>query len=181
SYPKQLRWHFLREPKVEGDSFEVAAGGSKLFGRTFSAAPLKTVHAPVKVGRATVGQLITQNAAAARRVRYVTVFQVAPASAGSGAAAERVVSTDARMEGARVGDQVVLFARDVGASLPASITYRFGAAGPTRHLLTDLRPGRKYRVTSGSTLKLEATASTQGTLSFTTPAGERTVTVTVAS
>lgn len=166
THVKELRWHFLTPPRVDGNAFEVSAGQSKLFGRTFSSVPLTTTGTTAKVGDASVAQLSTRNAAPVGRVCYLTAFQVAPASAGKMDAAERVVSTDSRREGIRIGNRLVLFGRDGGKGAGA-IAYRVAAAGQLHHLITDLHAGRKYQVRVNGSLQSTLSATPQGTLTFT--------------
>lgn len=173
SYPKQLRWHFLKPPQVHDDSFVATAGESKLFGQTFSSIPLTTNLAAVKVGSATVQELITQSASPSERLQLVSVLQVASAKTPSGDTARHVTSSDSRLEGAQVGKQVVLFGRDGKVPADASLTYEVSAADSLRHLLTDLPPGRKYHVKVGGTVRATATTSAQGTLAFTTSADSK--------
>src|SRR5205814_1556397 len=59
SYPKELRWHFLKEPTISKNAFEAVSGNSKLFGETFSSVPIASSASHVKLGNATVYQLST--------------------------------------------------------------------------------------------------------------------------
>jgi hypothetical protein len=176
-YPRQLRWHFLREPQREGTAFTAASGQSKLFGQTFSTAPLEAEGKTVEVGRAAqVGQLIIQDASTAKSTRYVTVLQTAPATQERMAPAERIASADLHMEGARIGECLALFAREGHARAPAAFSYRVESKAPLRHLLADLRPGKGYQVkVDGRAQTAVATAS--GTLSFATAAAARAIEV----
>jgi hypothetical protein len=177
AYPRQQRWHFLSEPTREGTAFTAASGQSKLFGQTFSAAALKTEAKMVKVGGATVAQLIIQDATVAKSTRYVTAFQTAPATQERMAPVERLASADGYAEGARVGDCLALFARDGHTRAPATFAYRVQSEAPLRHLLADLRPGKQYRVTVDGRELPAATATASGTLFFTTGAGARAIEV----
>jgi hypothetical protein len=167
SYPKQLRWHFLKSPHIRDNSFVATAGESKLFGQTFSSIPLSTTQAAVKVGSATVQQAITQSTSPTERVHFVSVLQVAPSKIASGDVASHITSTDSLLEGAQIGNRVILFGRD--GELPADkpITYEVTIAQPSQHLLTDLPHGRKYQIKVGVAMLQAATTSDQGTLSFT--------------
>jgi len=167
-YTKQLRWHFLHRPEVQGSRFVARAGKSKLFGATFAAVPLTTAVAPVTIGydNSVVQQLITQNAKTAKRMRYVTAFQVAPVAVSSMVETRRVASTDGRMEGVQIGDRLVLFGRDGEVDLGRALSYHFSGKAGVRHLLTNLRPGKKYRVKVGDADAISLTASSQGTIAF---------------
>jgi len=57
------------------------------------------------------------------------------------------------------------------------VTYQFNGSGPVQHLLTNLLPGQTYQVDSNGMLLAVRTASAQGTISFTTAAGIRTITL----
>jgi hypothetical protein len=166
SYPKQLRWHFLKPPQVRENSFIVTAGQSKLFGQTFSSTPLTTTHAAVKIGDATVQQVITQSTIPTERVHLVSVLQVTPSKASSGDGARHVTSIGSLLEGVQVGDRVVLFGRDGEVPVGKAITYEVSTAKSCRHLLTDLPRERKYQVKVGGTVRETTTTSNQGTLSF---------------
>jgi hypothetical protein len=185
SYAKQLRWHFLHAPVVSGNTFVETSGGSKLFGHTFSTAPLTTTRAAVAPDpsnpHGVVQQLITRNRTAATSVRYVTALQLAPSATKSMDASQHVMSSDGRMEGVQIGNQVVLFGRngDVDATTPVS--YRITATGSVQHLLTNLAAGQNYQITVNGVVLETVAASSQGTLSFTTTtAGTLTLTVQAA-
>jgi hypothetical protein len=178
SYPKQLRWHFLKEPTVKGDAFIATSGASKLFGQTFSTVPLNTTTQPVTVGKAKVHQIITHNSEPAKSVRYVTAFQVAPSSTTAMVATQHIVSTDSRMEGVQMADQVVLFGRNGDVKPDAPITYQVQGSGSLHHLLVNLKPGTSYQVKANGSVVTKATASAQGALSFSTStSGETACTV----
>jgi hypothetical protein len=172
-YAKQLRWHFANAPVVQGNTFVETAGGSKLFGASFSSVPLTTTLAKVAIdgdtgggGLTQVERVTTQNAAPTASVRYVTAFQIAPASTPQMVATERLTSTDGRMEGVRMADQVVLFGRQGAVDPSSAVAYQL-PGGTFHNLLTDLQPGRSYQVTVNGVVAT-VTASTQGTLTFTT-------------
>jgi hypothetical protein len=167
AYRKQLRWHFVRSPEVAGSAFVAAAGSSKLFGQTFSSVPLKTIQDAVKVGRAVVQQVVIENAEPAERVRYVTTFQVAPAGTAK-VLAQHVKTEDAAMEGALLGDRLVLFGRDPGPPAARPIAYRVTGVGAVHHLLVDLPPGQEYEVKAAGARQTRVKASPQGTVSFRT-------------
>jgi hypothetical protein len=178
SYTKELRWHFLKVPALDGTSFTAAAGGSKLFGQTFASVPLQAKLTAVKVGGASVQQLGIHPAAPVKRVCYVSVFQAAPSTESTPAACRRVASADATREGAQVGNHLVLFGRGRQPAPPSPVRYEVSGSGPIHHFLTDLPPGRRYAVQAGGEARAPITVSPQGTLSFTTSAnGEQTVVV----
>jgi hypothetical protein len=179
TYPKQLRWHFLSAPTVNGNSWVEAVGSSKLFGETFSGVPLATTTERVSANGQTVYRVITSNTDPAAHVRYVSALQTAPASTDQMVATASVVSADGRMEGVRMGDRLVLFGTD-GPLDPFTdpVTYTVTGAAPVTHLLTDLEPGRTYHVTADGVAVADVTAGSQGTITFTTtPAGAQTIVV----
>jgi PKD repeat protein len=167
-YTKQLRWHFLNAPTVSGNSWVESVGSSKLFGQTFSTAPLATTVAPVQVGNATIQEVITQNTAATPSVRYVTAFQVASSTTTAMVSTQSIISTDSRMEGVQMGSQLVLFGRNGDVDLSTPVTYQINSTSAIQHLLVNLKPGQSYKVFVNGTLTATLTASSQGTLSFTT-------------
>jgi hypothetical protein len=174
---KQQRWHFLAPPRVDGTAFEATAGASKLFGQTFSSEPLTAAVSAVEVGSATVQQLRIENRRPAKSVRFVTAFQVAPATTRAPDATRWVSSTDALVEGVQVGNEVVLFGRDGAVGRTGPITYQVVGKASVNHLLTDLMAGRQYQVKVAGG-QLAARASVQGTLRFST-SGEGKYTVEV--
>jgi hypothetical protein len=181
SYPKQLRWHFKNAPTVSGNSFTETVGSSKLFGQTFSESPLSTSVSAVTVNGATFQELVTQSTAQTAGVRYVTVFQTAASTATAPTASTHVTTADNSMEGAQVGSQVVLFGRNGNVDLTAGTTYQFSgsATGAVQHLLTNLAPGQQFQELLNGSLLSTLTASSQGTISFsTTGSGTETVKVT---
>jgi len=179
TYAKQQRWHFLNAPTVTGNSFAETVGSSRLFGQTFSRVPLTTTVAPVQVGSATVQELITQNASPTASVRYVTAFQTAPFTTATMDATTHVLTTDSRMEGTQIGNQLVLFGYAAGTvDLTTPVTYALTGTNSVSNLLVDLQAGGVYQIQSDGVLLGNVAASGQGTLSFTTPAGAQQVTVT---
>jgi hypothetical protein len=168
AYPKQLQWHFLNAPSVSGNSWVEAVGSSKLFGQTFSSQPITTTAQPVTDGTATVYRVATNNAAPSQKVRYITALQTAPSTTASMVATQQVTSTDGRMEGVQMANQVVLFGTDGAVSPASGITYNATGSASLSHLLTDLQPGRAYQVTVNGSPVGTLAASNQGTLSFTT-------------
>jgi hypothetical protein len=178
SYNKILRWHFENEPSVKGNSFIETAGSSRLFGQMYSTVPLTTSLSHFTEGSApfAVQQLDTQNITPTAAVRYVTAFEAAPSSTQAMDPSAHIVSTNASMEGAQIGSQVVLFGRDGPVAPGATVAYAFNGAAATKHLLVDLLPSQTYEVIFGGSTNL-VTTSDQGTLTFATPAGVGTVTV----
>jgi hypothetical protein len=177
NYPKQARWHFLSAPTITGNQFIVAQGSSKLFGATFSSAPVSISSGTVNVGGSKIQQLIVQNQNQAANVDYITAFQVAPSTTNQMVGTSRVSTTDGRMEGVLMGSQVVLFGTNGNVDLTTPVTYTFSASGTINHLLVNLVAGHTYTVTfNGSTLAT-VTASSQGTANYTTTNGGGTITV----
>jgi hypothetical protein len=178
SYAKQQRWHFLHVPDVADTAFTAGAGQSKLFGRTFAAFPLKATHAPVKVGSATVHQLIIENARPVPKLRYVSVLQVAAFTTRDMAAARHVRTGDSRMEGAQLGDHLVLFGSEGPVDLGKPVTYELTGKGKVHHLLVNLPAGKNCRIKVDGKAGEAVTASPQGTIAFTTkPNGKQTIEV----
>jgi hypothetical protein len=112
-------------------------------------------------------------------VRYLTVFQTADASAATMDATSHIVSTDGRMEGTQIDNQLVLFGHDGDVNLTTPVTYALIGAAPIDNLLTNLQAGQTYQVHADGQLITTVTASSQGTLSFTTPAGARNIAVSI--
>jgi hypothetical protein len=180
-YVKQLRWDFLRGPIVTGNAFVETVGGSKLFGDTFSTAGLTTASAVRRFGPApnplAFGQVITQNATPQTSIRYVTAFEIAPSTTAAMDSTRHILSMDGRMEGVQVGGQVVLFGRNGIVSPASPVTYSFSGSSSVQHLLTNLLPGQIYQVIGNGIVLTTLTASEQGTITFSTPAGVKTVTI----
>ncbi len=171
SYVKQLQWHLQTAPTVSGNTWVESVGSSKLFAATFSSQPLVTTAQTVSINGISVQQVTTNPAAATESVRYTTAFQTTAAGVTSMVDTSRVESTDGRVEGVQMGDEVVLFGTD-GLVNPAdgAITYSVTGAASLRHLLTDLEPGRTYQLEVNGVATGPVTATDQGTLSFTTAA-----------
>jgi hypothetical protein len=180
SFTKKQQWNFLNNATVtvSGDSFTETVGSSRLFGQAFSTVPLTTTIGSVQVNNATVKELEIQNASATASVRYVTAFQVADSTTSAMDATEHVVSTDSRMEGTQIGNQLVLFGRDGTVDATTPVTYAVSSSAAVQNLLVDLQPGRTFQVKANGVVIATVTASSQGTVSFTTPAGTNTVQVT---
>jgi hypothetical protein len=178
SYTKEQQWNFVNAPSVTGNAFVESVGSSKLFGQAFSTTPLTlTVHG-TQAGSATIQQLEIQNASPTAGVNYLTAFQVAPSTTASMDATEHVLTTDGRMEGTQMGTQLVLFGVAAGTvDLTTSVTYSLSGSSSVSNLLVDLKAGGVYQVVADGTNLGNVTASSQGTISFTTPAGAQQVTV----
>ncbi|MFM7149229.1 MAG: hypothetical protein ACKO23_05260, partial [Gemmataceae bacterium] len=182
SYAKQLRWHFLSAPTVTGNAFVEKRGQSKLFGQTFSTVPLSTtlstVFVPTSNTPVPISRLVTKNTAQTASVRYVTAFQVADASKVASDPMLHVQSSDKRLEGVQVGDQMVLFGRDGTVDLGTPTTYQVSASGTVQNLITYLSPGLAYQVTVDGGPPMVVTSTSQGTLRFAiTSGGSSSVTV----
>jgi hypothetical protein len=163
---------------VKGSSFVETVGSSRLFGQMYSTVPITTSLSYFTEGHApfAVQQLDAQNITPTASVRYVTVFQAGPSSTKTMASSEHIVSSNTIMEGAQIGNQVVLFGRNGPVASSATVTYTFNGSGAVQHLLVDLVPSQTYEVKIGGTVNL-VSSSDQGTLTFSTPAGVRSVTV----
>ena len=183
TYAKQLRWNFQNAPTVNGNSFVETAGSSKLFGMTFSSSALTTAEQPYTLDGANLYQIITQNANPALNVTYTTAFETAPSSAGAMVATTQVQSTDGRMEGVQMANQVVLFGTSGAVDMSSGpIAYTVNGTAPVSNLLTDLTPGQSYLVLVNGAAVGTFAASSQGTLTFTTttPTGSQTQSIVVS-
>jgi hypothetical protein len=179
-YDKQLRWHFNLAPTLNGNAFTETVGSSRLFGQTFSTVPIATAVAQVQVDgnpNAQVYRVTTQNTNPTARVRYLTVFQTSTATTPAMDATEHVVTTDGRMEGAQIDNQLVLFGHDGDVDLQTPVTYTVNGSGSVEQLLTNLQAGQTYQVQVDGTAFTSVTASSAGTIRFTTPAGTHTIAV----
>jgi hypothetical protein len=179
SFPKQLQWHFLNAPTVTGNSWVETVGSSSLFGDTFSSVPLTTTTYPVVDAGATIYRVATNNTNPALNVQYTTALETAPSSVASMVSTRQVVSTNGAMEGVQEGNDLVLF----GTTGPLNpfvtpITYSMSGSASVYNLLTDLQPNLTYQIQVNGQALTMVTSSAQGTLSFTTPIGATTVTVT---
>jgi hypothetical protein len=103
-------------------------------------------------------------------VRYLTVFQVAPSTKAAATAVRHIISAGGNMEGAQISNQVVLFGFNGDLPAGAVVSYSFNGRGKVQHLLVNLVAGQTYKVIAKGQTQL-ATASRQGTLTFTTAAG----------
>jgi hypothetical protein len=170
SYAKILQWTTLNAPTVTGNSWVATAGSSKLFGATFSSQPLTTVATTGNDNGTTINEIHTQNANAALNVSYTTALETAASTTGSMVATTSVATTDGRMEGVQMGNQVVLFGTNgpVLGTLVTPLSYSITASGATTHLLVDLTPGQTYQVQVNGSVLTSVTASAQGTITFTT-------------
>jgi hypothetical protein len=179
---KQLRWHFLNSPtfNVNSNSWVETEGSSKLFGQTFSRSSLLSSNAPVTCPNgAVVYRVTSQNAIKATNVTYVTALQSAPSTTATMTNTTPVYSTDNRMEGVQMGNNLVLFGADALLNpFTNTITYSVSGTSPVVHLLTDLQPNHAFQVSAGGTSLGTIASSAQGTLSFTnTPSGPQSITI----
>lgn len=176
---KQLQWYFCTSP-VNGSAavvttdpanhaWSVTKGGGKLFGRTFSTRALGSAFgADETVNRVTLRRFYSnpsdENESA--DLRYVAAIQAAPAVTAAMESSSHVVSADKKLEGARLGDSVVLFAR-AGAPNGTTSYQITGAEGRTlTHHVTGLPPGSRIAI-KGAT-PTSATASPGGIIRFQT-------------
>lgn len=179
SYTKEQQWNFLNAPTVSGNSFVESVGSSKLFGQTFSSVPLSLSVQSQVAGSATIQQLEIQNATPTSSVNYLTAFQVAPSTTTTMDATNHILTTDGRMEGTQMGNQLVLFGVAAGSvDLTTPVTYNLSGSNSVSNLLVDLQAGGIYQIKVDGTNIGNVTASSQGTVSFTTAAGAKQVTVT---
>jgi hypothetical protein len=181
SFAKQLQWHFLNPVTVTGNSWVETVGSSSLFADTFSSVPLTTTTYPVTVPYgSTAYRVATNNINPALSVQYTTALETAPSSVTSMVSTLRVVSTNGAMEGVQEGSDLVLFGVN-GPINATSISYSVSGSGSVYNLLTDLQPNQVYKISANGVVLTTLTASAQGTISFTTPAGTTTVTVTTSA
>jgi hypothetical protein len=181
AYYKSQQWNFLNTPTVNGNSFVESVGSSKLFGQAFSTTPLSLTEQSVLVGSDTTPfqELEIQPATSTASVNFVTALQTAPSTTTSMDATEHVLSTDGRMEGTQIGSQLVLFGVAATAvNLTTPVTYSVSGSSSVSNLLVDLQAGGVYQIVANGTTLGNVTASSQGTISFTTPAATQQVTVT---
>jgi PKD repeat protein len=178
SYPKQLRWHFQNSPTISGNSFTEAVGSSKLFGTMFSSSTISTAMNPVTINSTSIYETITTNTVASSSVQYTTVFETASSSASSMDANARVASSDGKIEGAKIGNDIVMFG--TYGALSGSTSYSFTATNGVTitHYITDLTASHTYTLTGA--VQGTATASSQGVLTFTTTGTGSSQSVTVA-
>ena len=153
---KQLRWHFLNSPtfNASSNSWVETEGSSKLFGQTFSRSTLLSSNAPVRCpddpSGALVYRITTQNAVKATNVTYVTALQSAPSTTNNMVNTAPVYSSDNRMEGVQMGNNLVLFGADAPLNpFTGTITYTVTGSSPIVHLLTDLQPNHAFQVSAG--------------------------------
>ena len=180
SFSKQLQWHFLNPVTVTGNSWVETVGSSSLFADTFYSVPLTTTTYPVTVPYgSTAYRVATNNANPALNVDYTTALETAPSSVTSMVSTLRVVSTNGAMEGIQEGSDLVLFGVN-GPITATSISYSVIGSGSAYNLLTDLQPNQAYKISANGVVLTTLTASAQGPISFTTPAGTTTVTVTTS-
>ena len=107
------------------------------------------------------------NASPTASVRYVTAFRVASANSSNRVSTQQIVSADGRMQGVSIGNQVVLFGSDGDVDLTTPVSYQTLKSGLVQQLLTNLSPGKRYQVAVGGSVVTTVTASSQGTISFT--------------
>jgi hypothetical protein len=179
--PKQLRWHFLKNPTIDAttNSWIGTNGNSKLFGQTFSRSALTTTVSPTNCNGSIVYRVTTVNSVNATNVTYITALQSAPKTTASMTNTAPIYSTDNRMEGIQMGNNVVLFGADTALNpFTGTITYAVTGSSPITHLLADLTPNHAFQVSAGGVSMGMITSSPQGTLSFTTtPSGSQSITV----
>jgi PKD repeat protein len=181
---KQLRWHFLNNPTVNpgASSWVSTEGSSKLFGQSFSRSTLTSSNQAVACpeGSSTiVYRITTQNAIKATNVTYTTALQSAPSTTVNMVTTTSVFSSDHRMEGVQMGNDLVLFGADAPlVPFTGTLSYTVSSSAPVIHLLTDLPANRAFQVSAGGVLLGTITASAQGILLFTnTPSGSEVITI----
>lgn len=176
-YDKQVRWNFDAAPVLSGNSFQVASGGSKLFGRILSSSPLDTsMERIVVAGDPTAGtyRVTSRNTNTSPDVSFITAFQASDSARQSMDATVAVASDDGRMEGVLVGDRLVMFGRNGNPDPATPLSYEVNPGNsPIGHLLVNLQPGRAFQIVGDGLSLGTAVASANGVLSFTTPAGAR--------
>ena len=143
-----------------------------LFGQTYSLSPLTSAVTtpPLSLGTATIQEITTQNTSATPSVRYVTAFQAAPIGTPSMDATSHIVSTDQRMEGIQIWNQVVLFGRNGDVDLTTPVDYQAGS-GTVTHYVVNLKANQAYQVSVNGSAPISLTASANGVLSFNSNSG----------
>jgi hypothetical protein len=180
---KQLRWHFLSSVaafNASSNSWVATNGSSKLFAQTFSRSAITTSNGAVQCPNgAIVYRVATQNSVKATNVTYVTALQSAPLATNNMVNTTSIYSTDNRMEGVQMGNNVVMFGSDATLSpFTGTISYTVNGTGSIVHLLTDLQPNHGFSVTAGGTSLGTIMSTGQGTLTFTNAAaGSQTITI----
>lgn len=177
NFPKHLDWNFINAPVVNGNSFTETVGQSELLGATFSIDPLSTAASAFNLNGVNVNEIITQDTLQKNSVQYVTAFEVAGAGTSSMVGTQQIVTTDGRMQGVEMGSNIVLFGRSGAMDLSTPISYQANGSSALSNLLTNLVPGQSYEVSVDGVGTTTATASSQGTLNFTTPGGTHTIEV----
>jgi hypothetical protein len=155
-------------------------GSSKLFAQTFSGGPLATstqeFNAPGTPPNQIIGyeqqqgpfyQVITQNTSPALNLQYTTALETAPSSTTAMAASTSIQSADGRMEGVRIGNDVVLLGRNGTVDPSGSLSYTTTGSGAVTNLLVDLEAGKTHHIIVNGVAS-DLVADAQGTVSFTT-------------
>lgn len=163
------------------DTFQVAAGSSKLFGQVYSESTLDTGYElmGVSYAGALARRATSQNATPAASVRYLTLLQTTDSGVASmDADREHIVGTGGQLQGARRGNVLALFRKPrLGFALPETYGYT-APSGTTTHYIAGLSPSTTYEY-SGSASGT-ATSSAAGVLVFTTTGpGAQTITLAV--
>src|SRR5262249_41462511 len=153
-----------------------------LFGQTFSRSTLTTSNQAVACpeGSSTiVHRITTQNAIKATNVTYTTALQSAPSTTANMVTTTSVFSSDHRMEGVQMGNDLVLFGADAPLiPFTGMLTSSVTGSSPVIHLLSDLPANHAFQVSAGGVLLGTITASAQGILLFTnTPSGSEVITI----
>jgi hypothetical protein len=112
----------------------------------------------------------------------LNVLQIAPVGQTSSRAVAVVTDASGLMDGAQVGNWLIL----LGRNETVSQTIRYSAIGASEHLLTDLSRSTNYRLVtsngSGATVRtVTVTTDTAGSLRFSAQAGEETFVLTPVS
>jgi hypothetical protein len=184
TYTKELQWNFLNPPTVSGNSFVETVGNSNLYGQMYSQVPIATTVSTVNIANVDIQEMDTENTNPTATVNYVTTFQATALATTKPTFNQHIVSADQQLEGAQLGNNVVLFGVNGTADMTAPISYLFSGSATTgiKHLVTSLPAGQKLNVMLNGQLLTTATVSAQGTISFaTTGKGKETITLVPAS
>jgi hypothetical protein len=165
NYLKQLQWHFLSAPTINGNSWIETVGSSKLFAATFSDSALSTSLNSVTINTTTVPQISTNNSAPANSVHYLTAMQIAPSSTNSMDQSGMLTSNSNTLEGMQLGSAVVMFVKTNSFSGGDYYSLNIANGVVVDNYIIGLTAGT-YTLAGAN--ESSATTSAQGVLKFTT-------------
>lgn len=175
---KRLHFHSPGPITVNGRSFSFDNGAYRLSGASL----LPTGGVSLSVDPENWGRngtassyklnIVTDNKQSTDYI--LNVLQVGPLAQQNVPQPEAIVAASGNMEGAKVGDWVVLFGKT--EQVRQAVNYTVNASAATQHLLLDLAPGAVYQISltnlnTSAQSSLSATADPKGSLRFSVPAG----------